>query len=40
LLYQINKNDPSEAFAKQYIQEATSFFQTIETYRAKDLANE
>ena len=40
LVYQINKNDPSEAFAKQYIQEATSFFQTIETYRAKDLANE
>ncbi len=40
LVYQINKNDPSEAFAKQYIQEATSFFQTIETYRAKDIANE
>jgi sulfite reductase (ferredoxin) len=40
LVYQINKNEPSEAFAKQYIQEAVSFFQTIETYRAKDLANE
>jgi len=39
LVYQINKNEPSEAFAKQYIQEAASFFQTIETYRAKDLAN-
>jgi len=40
LVYQINKNESSKAFAKQYIQEAASFFQTIETYRAKDLANE
>ena len=39
LVYQINKNEPSEAFAKQYIQEAILFFQTIETYRNKDLAN-
>jgi sulfite reductase (ferredoxin) len=39
LVYQINKFEPSEAFAKQYIQEAASFFQTIETYRDKDLAN-
>lgn len=39
LVYQINKNEPSEAFAKKYIQEAALFFQTIETYRAKDLAN-
>ncbi len=39
LVYQINKNEPSEAFAKQYIQEAALFFQTIETYRDKDLAN-
>ena len=39
LVYQINKNESSEAFAKQYLQEAGSFFQTIETYRAKDLAN-
>jgi sulfite reductase (ferredoxin) len=38
-VYQINKNESSEAFAKQYLQEAASFFQTIETYRAKDLAN-
>jgi sulfite reductase (ferredoxin) len=39
LVYQINKFEPSEVFAKQYIQEAASFFQTIETYRDKDLAN-
>ena len=40
LVYQINKNEPSEIFAKQYIQDAALFFQTIETFRAKDLANE
>ena len=40
LVYQINKNEPSEAFAKQYIQEAAAFFQIIEAYRDKDLANE
>ena len=40
LVYQINQNEPSEAFAKSYIQEATAFFEAIELYRAKDLANE
>ncbi|MBE0392632.1 Sulfite reductase [Flavobacterium sp. PL0002] len=39
LVYQINQNEPSEAFAKKYIQEAIAFFQNIETYRTKDLAN-
>ena len=39
MVYKINKYEPSEDFAKQYIQEAASFFQTIETYRDKDLAN-
>ncbi|MGO4822356.1 MULTISPECIES: nitrite reductase [unclassified Flavobacterium] len=39
LVYQINQNEPSEAFAKKYIQEAIDFFQNIETYRTKDLAN-
>jgi len=39
LVYQINQNEPSEAFAKRYIQEAIDFFQNIETYRTKDLAN-
>jgi sulfite reductase (ferredoxin) len=40
LVYQINQNEPSEAFAKSYIQDATAFFEAIELYRAKDLANE
>jgi sulfite reductase (ferredoxin) len=40
LVYQINQNEPSEAFAKSYIKDATAFFEAIELYRAKDLANE
>ncbi len=39
LVYQINQNEPSAAFAEKYIQEATDFFDAVETYRAKDLAN-
>ncbi|MBC5839268.1 HEPN domain-containing protein [Flavobacterium muglaense] len=39
LVYQINQNEPTEAFAKKYIQEAIAFFSDLETYRAKDLAN-
>lgn len=38
LVYQINKNEPSEAFAKKYIQEAISFFDLLERYRKQDLA--
>jgi sulfite reductase (ferredoxin) len=37
LVYQINKNEPSEAFAKQFIQQGIAFFENIENYRAKDL---
>jgi sulfite reductase (ferredoxin) len=40
LVYQINKNEPSEEFAKKYIQEGIAFFENIESYRTKDLANE
>jgi len=40
LVYQINQNEPSEVFAESYIQDATAFFEAIELYRAKDLANE
>jgi sulfite reductase (ferredoxin) len=40
LVYQINQNEPSEAFAKSYIEDATAFFEAIELYRAKDLKNE
>jgi len=40
LVYQINQNEPSEEFAKRYIQEAIAFFEAIESYREKDLANE
>jgi sulfite reductase (ferredoxin) len=39
LVYQIKANEPSEAFAKIYLEQATAFFATIEEYREKDLAN-
>ncbi|TDE45360.1 HEPN domain-containing protein [Flavobacterium rhamnosiphilum] len=40
LVYQINQNEPSGEFAQKYIQEAAAFFENIESYRAKDLADE
>ncbi len=39
LVYQIRTNEPSQAFAQKYIQEAVSFFENIEAYREKDLAD-
>ena len=39
LVYQIKGNEPSEAFAQKYIQEGVAFFDKIEKYRAKDLAD-
>lgn len=40
LVFQINKNEPSQEFAAKYIQEAIAFFDTIEAFRAKDLNDE
>lgn len=37
LVYQINKNEPSKAFAKQYAEQSVAFFETIEAYREKEL---
>jgi sulfite reductase (ferredoxin) len=37
LVYQIKKNEPTAQFAKTYINQAIAFFDTIETYRAKEL---
>jgi sulfite reductase (ferredoxin) len=39
VVYQIKDNEPSEAFAKQYLEQAIAFFATIEEYREKDLAD-
>lgn len=39
LVYQIKSNEPSEEFAQKYIQQGVAFFDTIEKYRAKDLAD-
>ncbi|WP_413999435.1 nitrite reductase [Flavobacterium sp. W1B] len=40
LVFQINKNEPSQEFATKYIQEAITFFDTIEAFRAKDLKDD
>lgn len=40
LVYQIKENEPSEEFAKIYIEKAIAFFENIESYRTKDLADE
>ena len=40
LVFQINKNEPTEAFAKKYIAQAIAFFDTIEAFRAKELKDE
>jgi sulfite reductase (ferredoxin) len=39
LVYQINKNEPSKAFAKKYIEQGVTFFEKIEIIGDKDLAN-
>ena len=39
LVYQIKDNEPSEVFAKKYLEQAKAFFATIEKYREKDLAD-
>ena len=33
LVYQINKEEPTESFAKKYLQEAKAFYATIDAYR-------
>jgi sulfite reductase (ferredoxin) len=38
IVYQIKENEPIKEFAQKYIQEGIAFFDTIEDYRAKDLA--
>ncbi len=39
LVYQINKNVPTEVFARQYAEQSVAFFETIEAYRTKELAS-
>ncbi len=33
MVYQINKEEPTEAFAKRYLEEANSFYQKVDVYR-------
>ncbi len=37
-IYQINQNEPSKEFAESYIKDAVKFYDLIEAYRAKELA--
>jgi sulfite reductase (ferredoxin) len=37
LTYQINKNEPSESFAKNYINTANQFLTTLKEFRKNDL---
>ena len=39
LVYQINKNEPSKAFASQYAEQSVAFFETIEAYRNQELVS-
>ena len=39
LVFQIKENEPSEEFAKTYLEQAITFLKTIEAFRQNDLAN-
>lgn len=39
-IYQINKNEPTESFAKLYLEEAISMLKTVQEYREKTQAHE
>lgn len=39
LIYQINKNEPTEAFAKNYLNEAAAFYKAVDAYRKAALEN-
>jgi sulfite reductase (ferredoxin) len=38
LVYQINKEKPSEAFAKKYLSEAKAFYRVVDKYRKKEVS--
>lgn len=38
-VYQINKNNPTEKFAQQYLAESQAFLKVIESYRENQLSN-
>ncbi len=38
-IYQINKNEPSEAFASKYIKDAESFYNQVSEYRKQEVIN-
>ncbi|MDO6519128.1 HEPN domain-containing protein [Zobellia galactanivorans] len=38
LVLQLNKNEPTEAFAKSYLEDAKAFLKAVETFRKQELA--
>lgn len=39
LVYQIKQNEPSEAFAKSYLQQAKDFYHQVDAFRAKEVSH-
>ena len=39
IVFQIKENEPSEEFAKKYLEQAVTFLKTIEAFRKNDLEN-
>ncbi len=39
LVYQINKNEPTEAFAAEYLEAVKSFYQQVDVIRAKEVSH-
>ena len=37
--YQINKNEPSESFAKSFLEDAKAFYEKVDGYRVKELVD-
>ena len=39
LVFQIKENEPTEEFAKNYLEQAVNFLKTVEAFRQKELAH-
>jgi len=40
LIYQIKNNEPTEKFAKKYLEEAQFFYKKVNEFRTKTVSNE
>ena len=39
IVFQIKENEPTEEFAKKYLEQAVAFLKTIDAFRTNDLSN-